>query len=266
MEVVYFFLGQAAIILWLAAPLLLVVLLGWMAVFGAGLLIQATSQRNLGRAFGGIMALAVTAALGWMGYVFFKGAPGKLPRAEVAQPSPRWSGPLPSVFVSGGSWDEGPPMELVRSSGVKRVLRAGRRKTYRESMRQAPEEYKTLWEELQVKPDAKCQTALERGLTGETSLECIDVVPVVLPAGRPEEPYWAEQDLRNDLADAETINFYVVNGASTQLVLSCEAKWPRARHPLTGILTWGEKSVILNAMRDCRRAAFHGKLIDALVR
>ena len=92
-------------------------------------------------------------------------------------------------------------MELVRSSGVKRVLRAGRRKTYRESMRQAPEEYKTLWEELQVKPDAKCQTAMERGLTGETSLECIDVVPVVLPAGRPEEPYWAEQDLRNDLAE-----------------------------------------------------------------
>lgn len=209
--------------------------------------------------------MAIAAGGSWASYVYFKGKPGKMAQLTVAQPHAVWAGPAPSVFVSAGRWDECPVMAMVRSGAVKRVLRPGRRTSHKPQVA-LDQENKTLWEELRVKESAECQAAWLRGLQGVESDECIEVLPVVLPTGAPEESYWAESVQRDEMAETSTISFTLVNGASRHLVLNCSAEWPQPRHFLAGFLTWSESSQVTKSMHECRQAAFHGRLVAALAR
>ncbi len=253
MEVLHFLLEQTAFLLWVLEPILPVILLGVLAALSVWMLVTAIAARNAAAMLGGLVGLVIAAGGSWGTYVYFKGKPGKMAQLTMAQPHAVWSGPAPSVFVSAGRWDEGPVMAMVRAGVVKRVLRQR-------------SENKTLWEELRVKESTECQAAWLRGLQGVESDECIEVLPVVLPTGAPEEPYWAEAVQRDEMAETSTISFSLVNGASRHLVLSCSAQWPRPRHFLAGLLTWSESSKVTKSMHECRQAAFDGRLVAALAR
>ena len=265
MEVLHFLLEQTAFLLWVLEPILPVILLGVLAALSVWMLVTATAARNAAAMLGGLLGLVIAAGGSWGTYVYFKGKPGKMAQLTVAQPHAVWSGPAPSAFVSAGRWDAGPVMAMVRAGVVKRVLRQGRRTSYKPQMALDPEN-KTLWEELRVKESNECQAAWLRGLQGVESDECIEVLPVVLPTGAPEEPYWAEAVQRDEMAETSTISFSLVNGASRHLVLSCSAEWPRPRHFLAGLLTWSESSKVTKSMHECRQAALDGRLVAALAR
>src|SRR5438045_3675509 len=114
MQVVSFFLAQAVFILWLAAPVILVVAVGALGIAAIGMLTSAVVRQNFNAAIGGLLMVAFTVATGWAGYLFFKGTPGRIPRVDVAERRVEWRRPLPAVFVSGGHWDDGPSMALIR--------------------------------------------------------------------------------------------------------------------------------------------------------
>ncbi len=52
---IYFFLAQAAFILWAAAPLLVIVLLGGLAKAGMGVLTRALGRRDAAGLLGGML-------------------------------------------------------------------------------------------------------------------------------------------------------------------------------------------------------------------
>src|SRR5262245_289341 len=96
---------------------------------------------------------------------------------------------------------------------------------------------------------------------------CVERVPVSLAGGILEEPHFLQETtLRHDPVTREVTRFYLVDGTRRQLILSCEAEWPSARHPMAGFLVQRSRDAISRQFNECKRAVFDGAMVAAIDR
>lgn len=247
MELLYLIAFYAGVILWMAAPVIVLAVVGTAVISGLGLIVAGARKGGAKQAVMGFALLVFAGGTSYGSYKLFMPGAQAAPTLRVSEPRVRWQGPLPAEFVANPSWDPRPAMQMKRAGTIDRVL------TRHESSDGA------RWEELLVKPDVACQAAWEKSDVREMPVDCVYHVPSSEPGPR----FWLESD------DREAISFKVAGaGPSWRPVLNCEAEKPQPGHPLI----FGRSNVVNNdafwpVAFACRSEALSsGRLVAALVR
>jgi hypothetical protein len=246
----------------IAAPVIAGAVLLNVGVGGAAKAVAGLRAGSRTMLAAGALIFISAVGLAVMGLNWMSGGAGAASQAaEIASPRARWNGPLPRTLIQ-SQWDRTSPMMLVANGTVDHVLLPD---PYPDNgQREIDDETRaTFWKEVIIRQDGACLQGVAAGVRPD--YRCFTYAPRILRGGKPAGPYFLQEVEKGVFPeDSETARYYLVDGASRQLIATCRAGWPTPNHPFGTSLSRGARIAISNSFAECRRQLYAGGLIAAI--